>query len=348
MLIFIQEIGLQLFLWLLQLIDGLMEIFSAISGVANVNYHGQQVNIVEFIVGDSTIGAVFWCIFITAVGLTCIFTIVGLVKNMIANNRNVSTIVGKFFLALLGAMAMLAVVILGILIANSFLQLLARIFQVNNTTKLSTAIFNACVGEWLNGYSASNIDVTSLTVGQILGGYNAALFGIWPTSWKCNGMVNPNSFLYLPALIAGIALAIALIMAVLNLAKRVYEIVFTYFTMPVAMSTLPLDDGARFKNWREMFVTCADTSYHQRYAHRRRERFCQCHVYDFYDRGRSNADTGRADVVRSAVWTGGRYACRRRVAAKRVLWRAHRKRNDSRVGCERYQRDFPCREKAQQ
>ncbi len=118
MLIFIQEIGLQLFLWLLQLIDGLMEIFSAISGVANVNYHGQQVNIVEFIVGDSTIGAVFWCIFITAVGLTCIFTIVGLVKNMIANNRNVSTIVGKFFLALLGAMAMLAVVILGILIAK--------------------------------------------------------------------------------------------------------------------------------------------------------------------------------------------------------------------------------------
>ena len=59
MLIFIQEIGLQLFLWLLQLIDGLMEIFSAISGVANVNYHGQQVNIIEFIVGDSTIGAVF-------------------------------------------------------------------------------------------------------------------------------------------------------------------------------------------------------------------------------------------------------------------------------------------------
>lgn len=59
MLIFIQEISLQLFLWLLQLIDGLMEIFSAISGVATVNYHGQQVNIIEFIVGDSTIGAVF-------------------------------------------------------------------------------------------------------------------------------------------------------------------------------------------------------------------------------------------------------------------------------------------------
>ena len=255
MLIFLQEIGLQLFLWLLQLVDGLMDLFSAMTGIAAVNYHGQQVNLIEFIVGDSAIGTVFWCIFITAVGLTCIFAIAGLIKNMISGNRGVAAVVGKFFLALLGTMAMLAVVILGILIANSFLQLLARIFQVNNTTKLSTAIFNACVGEWLNGYSASNIDVTSLTVSQILGGYNAALFGIWPTSWKCNGMVNPNSFLYLPALIAGVALAIALIMAVLNLAKRVYEIVFAYFTMPIAMSTLPLDDGARFKNWRELFVS---------------------------------------------------------------------------------------------
>ncbi len=255
MLIFLQEICLQLFLWLLQLVDGLMEIFSAISGVTNVNYHGKSVNIIEFLAGDSTVMTIFWCIFILAVGLTCIFTIVGLVKNMIANNRNVSTIVGKFFLALLGTMAMLAVVFLGILIANSLLQLLAKIFQIGNTAKLSNAIFNACVGEWINDYNINKINVTSLSVGDIFGGYNAALFGIWPTSWKCNGMVNPNTFMYLPALISGIALCIALIIAVLNLAKRVFEIIYLFFCMPVSMSTLPLDDGARFKNWREQFVT---------------------------------------------------------------------------------------------
>lgn len=255
MLIFIQEFCLQLFLWLLQLIDGLMEIFSAISGVTNVNYHGQSVNIIEFLAGDSTVMTIFWCVFILSIGLACIFTIVGLVKNMIANNRNISTIVGKFFLALLGTMAMLAVVFLGILIANALLQLLAKIFQIGNTTKLSNALFNACVGNWTNGYNINKIDVTSLSVGAIFGGYNAALFGIWPTSWKCNGMVNPNTFMYLPALIAGIALCIALVIAILNLAKRIYEIIYMFFCMPVSMSTLPLDDGARFKNWREQFLT---------------------------------------------------------------------------------------------
>lgn len=255
MLIFLQELCLQLFLWLLALIDGLMEIFSAIVGITNVNYHGQSVNIIEFLAGNSTVGTIFWCIFILAIGLTCIFTIVGLVKNMIANNRNISSIVGKFFLALLGTIAMLAVVFLGIMIANALLQLLARIFQIGNTTKISNALFNACVGDWVNGYNINKIDVTSLSVSDIFGGYNAALFGIWPTSWKCNGMVNPNTFLYLPSLIAGIALVVALIVSVLNLAKRVYEIFFLYFCMPVSMSTLPLDDGARFKNWREQFIT---------------------------------------------------------------------------------------------
>ena len=232
-----------------------MEIFSAISGVTNVRVNGQSVNIIEYLAGNSTVNTIFWCIFILAVGLTCIFTIVGLVKNMIANNRNVSTIVGKFFLALLGTMAMLAVVFLGILIANSLLQLLARIFQIGNTTKLSNALFNACVGDWINGYNINKINVTSLSVGDIFGTYKAALFGVWPTSWKCNGMINPNTFMYLPALISSIALGIALIIAVLNLAKRIYEIIYLYFCMPVSMSTLPLDDGARFKNWREQFVT---------------------------------------------------------------------------------------------
>ena len=44
MLIFFQELCLLLFLWLLKLVDGLMEIFSAIAGVTDVTYRGERVN----------------------------------------------------------------------------------------------------------------------------------------------------------------------------------------------------------------------------------------------------------------------------------------------------------------
>ena len=255
MLIFFQELILLLFLWFLKVIDGIMEIFSAIAGVTDVTYQGESVNIIEFIVGDSTVGTIFWCVFILAVGLTCIFTIVALVKNMIANNRNITTIIGKFFLALLGTLAMVVVVILGILISNAILVLVSEIFEIGNTTKLSNSIFNACVGDWVNGYSINEINVSTLSVRKIFGDYNTAAFGIWPTSWKNNGMVNPDSFLYLPSMIASIGLMIAMVVAIINLAKRVYEIVLLYIVLPVSMSTIAVDDGARFKIWRETFIT---------------------------------------------------------------------------------------------
>lgn len=256
MLIFFQELIMQVFLWILRAIDGIMELFSALSGITKINYKGEQINLVEFLVGDSTISKVFWCVFILAIGLGCMFAIIALVKNMIANNRNISTIVGKFFLAMLGTLVMLIVVILGIIISNSLLVLIAEIFNIDTSMRLSETLFNICVGDWLNGYSVAEIDFNTITVRDILGEYDPnTVFGVFPTSWKMNGMVNPNTFMYFPALLMVFGVGFALIKAIAKLVKRVYELIFMYVTMPMFMSTLPLDDGARFRTWRETFVT---------------------------------------------------------------------------------------------
>ncbi len=255
MLIFLQEFALQLFLWLLQMVDGITDIFSAVTGVMNVKINGEQVHIIEYLMGDSTVTTIFWCVFILAIGLACIFAIVGLIKNMVTAKNNVSSVVGKFFLSILGTLCMVAVVFVGILIADSMLVMVAKIFRIGNSARLSNSLFNACVGEWVNGYSINEINVTDLSVRQILGDYDTCFFGIWPATWKMDGMVNPNSFRYFPALVAAVAVFIAVFIATINLCKRVYEIVILYLIMPMSMSTLPLDDGARCKAWRETFIT---------------------------------------------------------------------------------------------
>ena len=59
MIIFFQELVLLLFLWLLGLIDGLMELFSGISGVTDVMLNGERVNIIDALAGDSTVAIIF-------------------------------------------------------------------------------------------------------------------------------------------------------------------------------------------------------------------------------------------------------------------------------------------------
>lgn len=256
MLIFLQEFVLQIFLWILQAVDSVMQLFSSLTGVGTISYKGRDINFLEYLLGDSTISKVFWCVFILAIGLSCIFAIIALIKNIIANNRNISGIVGKFFLSLLGTLAMLVVVILGILVSNAFLVLIAQIFDIDSSMNLAETIFNMCVGDWFSGYSTAEVDFATVTVRDIFGEYDAnTVFGVFPTQWKMNGMVNPNTFMYLPTILITGGLGFALVKTIIKLVKRTYELIFMYVTMPMFLSTLPLDDGARFKTWRESFMT---------------------------------------------------------------------------------------------
>lgn len=256
MLIFFQEIILQIFLWVLRAIDGFMDLFSVLTGVKSFEYRGQEMNLVEVLFGDSIVGRIFWCMFILAIGLSCVFAIVSLAKNMVSNRRSVSTILGKFFLAVLGTLVMVLIVLLGISIVGTLLQVLARIFEMDMTVNLSETIFNACVGDWLSGYSIAEVDIQTITVRDLLGDYEqVGTFGDYPMNWKYNGMINPDTFLYFPAIIIAGIVGGSLVLASVRLAKRVYELAFMYVTMPLFMSTLPLDDGARFRSWSESFVS---------------------------------------------------------------------------------------------
>ena len=256
MLIFFEETIMQIFLWLLKIIDAVTDFFGSLTGVSELNYQGNSVNIIEFCANNSTVSMVLWCVIILAVGVSCIFAIAAVIKNIVSGDRNVSAIVGKFFLSVLGTLAILIVVILGILISGAVLQLVARIFDIDTPIKLSDTLFNLCVGEWFDGYSVAEIDFSAVTVREIVGEYDATtVFGVFPTEWKMNGMINPNTFLYAPACIFSGLICAALLISVIRLAKRVYEIVFMYITMPLFFSTVTLDDGVRFTAWREAFVS---------------------------------------------------------------------------------------------
>jgi len=260
MLIFLEEIILQVFIWTLRIIDGIMEIFDVVSGAADISYHGGNVNIIELLLSDSIVTTIAWCILILSVGLSCVFMIIALIKNMINSNREVGSIVYKFFLSILGTLAMFLAVTILILISNGILKLLTNVFHFSTHQSMTQILFDACVGEYLGGYSISEVDISTITVRELFGEYYG-MFSVFPISWKNNGMINPDNFMYIPCLIGSFGVLGALLIAILNLAKRIYEIVLLYVILPTTLSTLPLDDGARFKVWRETTISKIVTAY---------------------------------------------------------------------------------------
>lgn len=113
-----------------------------------------------------------------------------------------------------------------------------------------------------NGDGTQHYDKNSLpanmwdaSVEDILGDDTWAIVPV-PYDWKYDGMIaEPDDFNFIIAYICAIVLLIALISATFGLVKRLYDIVLLFIALPGITATIPLDDGAKFKLWRETVIS---------------------------------------------------------------------------------------------
>lgn len=106
-------------------------------------------------------------------------------------------------------------------------------------------------------YSAMDLDFSSLTVDQVFGVHEKTLglFENEDSHYVKLPMVELSSFNVFLAYLVVVIMLVAIIWTMLGLGKRVYDLVLLFIVLPLVSATVPLDDGARFKNWRETVVS---------------------------------------------------------------------------------------------
>lgn len=235
-----------------KLIDGLLSILDISNGLSDFSYDFNSVNILEFFINNSVIENLFWNIFLFTIALTCMFCVFGIIKVMVKNNSTILNVLSKFVIAIISVLIVLSLIIICITLTTKIISLLKDVFDIEKRFNLSKIIFNNSVGEWYNNHSINTIDLKNISVKELLGEYEKDV--IFPSKWLHNGIINPETFQYLPCLITTIISMISLGMVAIRLIKRVYDIVLLYLIMPVSISSIPLDDGVSFKNWLEIFT----------------------------------------------------------------------------------------------
>lgn len=109
-------------------------------------------------------------------------------------------------------------------------------------------------GGWLDDYGVGNLnpDITNESVLNLFGTHSTFVL---PISWDYNGMISPDSFNFFVAYLSTVIVLIALIGATFGLVKRLFDIVILFIALPGIAATIPLDDGAKFKLWRETVIS---------------------------------------------------------------------------------------------
>lgn len=110
---------------------------------------------------------------------------------------------------------------------------------------------------WVKGNTIDNIDFTKDTPDTIFGVHKKVL-GLFESENKgytTNPKVELQSFNFWTAYLVVCVMLVAIIWSMLGLVKRIFDLVFLLLALPLVSATIPLDDGAKFKTWRDTVIS---------------------------------------------------------------------------------------------
>lgn len=266
-------VGYLLLLALCGILDGLEGMINVFVGIEKVIVDNRPMTLMEMIFQLDVVSRAFLIVTFVAVCVCLIFTIVGVarsISSMTLENKNPISHVLKS--AMKAAVTFLTVPFMCI-----FLLQMSTVL----TTQIQTAVMNQ-TGVAGNPSTGTYIFlISSLRAGRVepnnLGSFMSRLgegesnylepdmedelrkeYLSGKKNYKSlldSGMdFSPHKIDYIMGFVAVIFMIIMFVGLVIQFIRRLLELVMLYIVSPFFVATIPADDGAMFKRWREMFV----------------------------------------------------------------------------------------------
>ena len=235
------------------LLDFIRDVFCKLAGIDTVAIKGENKDLLShFLLSDGVKNA-FWGVFLVGVILLFIFVIIAIIKREIADPQHKKTKGQIIVKALQSFVTFLLVPFL----------LIAGISLVN---AVMGAIHGSMTGAMLDGNSRSLIG------GQILvtSGYDAyigpsnraeieRMFITGELNYYSLSVVQQYYDLadmnFFVGIASGLVILIMFVISAIIFVQRIFDIILLYIVSPASVATIPLDDGGRFRIWREMIIS---------------------------------------------------------------------------------------------
>ncbi len=236
------------------IIDFIKEIFYMLAGIEKVNIGGEETDILSHFILSDTVKRTFFYIFLIAVVLLVVFVIIAIVRSEYAygeNKKSKGAILAKAGQSFVIFLLVPFILVAGMALTNT---VMAAINQSMNPYVLQAGQEVSIGGQILvtSGQFAyigeagmrSQIEMQFLT-GEL---------SYFDTS-VVSQYYNLRSMDFLVGLLGPLVIMVMFVMSAVSFIQRIFDIVLLYIVSPVSVSTIPVDDGSRFRIWREMVIS---------------------------------------------------------------------------------------------
>ena len=234
---------------LFRLIDGLILCANKLCGIDTINFNGEEKDFLSYLLFSDEIGFAFRVSAILATILLVIFTVFMIIRTITKDKAEgtPAQIAVKAFKTILMFFFVPAVMIAFMAIGNTFLNALYAATSQTASTP-GAFLFSAFAedggmnAEFAEMFRTGELDYANV---NLVTEYMA----------KSVPSVSLSDFPFFFSFLAAGVVLFGIGSAMLIFVDRVLSLVILYIAAPISISTSMLDDGARFKLWRDQFLT---------------------------------------------------------------------------------------------
>lgn len=261
---------LALFTVLCSLVDFVEHIFNVFAGVSPVEVGGHQTYLLDAFFQMKEVAAAFTYITVMAVAISFIFTIYKTAKSisdMALEDKNpVSKVLANGMKAAVTFMLIpflcIALLQIATLVTNQAIS--AFDAAQGGSTSLGTVVFLSA-GLDADKATTSRRDPVSGEMKDFRSGRNPSFtddvrrpYLTGDKDYRSLLTVKKDfyasNFNFVEGFVSGVLLLFILAGAGIIFVRRIFELLLLYLVSPLFVSTIPLDDGATFAKWRDLFV----------------------------------------------------------------------------------------------
>ena len=188
-----------------------------------------------------------------AVALLVVFVLVAIIRSEYAhgeNKKSKGAILAKACHSFLIFLIVPFVLLAGITLSNTVVRAVNQsmnpyITQAETDTKIGGQILVTCGYYAYIGDEAEREEIEKMF---ITGELDYTDMNVVSQYYKIRDLD------FFVGLIGGLAILIMFVMSAISFIQRIFDIILLFLVSPISVSTIPTDDGVRFKQWKEMLI----------------------------------------------------------------------------------------------
>lgn len=242
------------------IIDFVREIFYMLAGIENVTIDGEQTDLLSHFLLSNNVKTTFFYIFLIAVILLVVFVLIAIIRSEYANGENKKSktlILGNAFKSFAIFLMVPFILIAGISLVNVVMGAINAsmnpfVLEAGGRATIGGQILVTSGQYAYIGDEATRSQIEQMFLTGLLDYFDMSVVQQY---------YNLRSLDFLIGIFGSIVIMVMFVMSAITFIQRIFDIVLLFIISPVSVSTIPIDDGNRFRIWRDMLISKVLSAY---------------------------------------------------------------------------------------